>query len=219
MALSSIGNWDIKMNSFETDLKRALCSKGFAAGLAIELLILIQAGFDSDLFRMGVPIIAALPYSTAWLLDYQSGYIKAYLPRTSIAAYIGGKFLSCGISGGLAQAFGCSIYMLIKEDTPEINLLLIFTSGMLWAVLSTVLAAWSNSRYIAYGGGFVLYYVLVILHQRYFEHMYCLNPYEWLSPSHTWILGDWGAVLMLFGMILVLLCIYYEIVRRRMEHV
>lgn len=206
------------MNSFETDMKRAVCSKGFVTGLALELAILLQAGFDSDLFRMSVPVIAALPYSTAWLMDYQSGYIKSYLPRTSTAAYILGKFFSCGISGGLAQTLGCLIFMLIKEDA-EINLMLIFTSGMFWAVAAAVLAAWSNSRYIAYGGGFVLYYMLVILYHRYFEHMYCLYPYEWLAPSHTWILGEQGVMLMLSGMMLVLSCIFYEIVRRRMERV
>lgn len=207
------------MNSFETDLKRAICSKGFAASLLLEIAILFQAGFDSDLFRMSVPVTASLPYSTAWLLDYQSGYIKAYLPRTSVTAYIWGKFFSCGISGGLAQTLGCLAFMLIKEEAGEIRLMLIFTSGMFWAVTAAVLAAWSNSRYIAYGGGFVLYYVLVILYNRYFEHMYCLYPYEWFSPTHTWILGEPGVVLMLSGMVLVLLCIFYEIVRRRMERV
>lgn len=110
------------MNSFETDLKRAVCSRGFVLGLILELLILWKAGFNSDLFRISVPVIATFPYSTAWLADYQSGFIKEYIPRTSITAYIFGKFLACGISGGLLETLGCWIFMQIKKPKPEISI-------------------------------------------------------------------------------------------------
>ncbi len=66
------------MNSFETDMKRAIISKGFLAGFILELLILWKVGGDSELFRVTVPVISTFPYATAWLADYQSGYIKAY---------------------------------------------------------------------------------------------------------------------------------------------
>ena len=69
------------MNSFETDMKRAIISKGFLAGFVLELLIFWKVGGDSELFRVTVPVISTFPYATAWLADYQSGYIKAYLPR------------------------------------------------------------------------------------------------------------------------------------------
>lgn len=208
------------MNSFETDFKRAVCSKGFWAGLVIELFILSKAGFDSDLFRMSVPVLAAFPYSTAWLAEYQSGFIKSYLPRCGVMSYIFGKFLACTLSGGLLETLGCVFYLLIEgEEAQEIGLTLIFTSGMLWAALSATLAAWSNSRYIAYGGSFVIYYLLVILYERYFQELYCLYPYEWLEPSHSWVFGKQGIVLLLLGMILVLLCIYYEILGRCLKRV
>lgn len=208
------------MNSFETDLKRAVCSRGFVLGLILELLILWKAGFNSDLFRISVPVIATFPYSTAWLADYQSGFIKEYIPRTSITAYIFGKFLACGISGGLLETLGCWIFMQIKKaEAGDINLLLIFMSGMLWAVLSATLAAMSNSRYIAYGGAFVIYYLLIILHERYFKELYCIYPYEWLAPTHTWIFQEQGVVLLLSGIILVLFGFYNEILRRCIQRV
>ena len=208
------------MNSFETDFKRAVASKGFWAGLMIELFILFKAGFDSDLFRMSVPVLAAFPYSTAWLSEYQSGFIKAYLPRCGKTSYIFGKFFACTLSGGLLEALGCIPYLLVKgEEAQEIGLMLIFTSGMLWAALSAALAAWSNSRYIAYGGSFVIYYLLVILYERYFQELYCLYPYEWLMPNHTWVFGETGIVLLLLGMILALLCVYSEILGRCLKHV
>ncbi len=209
------------MNSFEMDLKRAIGSGGFGAGLLLEVLLLFYGGFDSDLFRVSVPVLAAFPYSTAWLAEYQSGYLKAYLPRTGVTSYIMGKFFSCGISGGLLEFLGCGIFRLVvgKEGAGNMNLLLVFLSGMLWAVLAAVLAAWSNSRFVAYGGAFVLYYLLVILCERYFENLYCLYPYEWLMPSHTWIFDEQGVVILLSGIILLLLCFYYEVLRRRISYV
>lgn len=208
------------MNSFETDIGRAVLSRGFIAGILLEILILFTAGFDSDLFRMTVPVLCTLPYSTAWLADYQTGFIKSYLPRTGVTSYILGKILSCGISGGAVEALGGWIYVCLKNDeNMQWSPLLIFVSGMLWAVLAAVLAALSNSRYIAYGGAFVLYYVLVILHERYFQTLYCLYPYEWLAPEHTWIFGDWGIVFLVSGLILVLICLYDVILRRCIEGV
>lgn len=208
------------MNSFETDVKRAVWSRGFAAGLLLEILILFTAGFDSNLFRMSVPVLCTFPYSTAWLNDYQSGFLKLYLPRTSAAAYIRGKILACGISGGAVGALGGWIYIWIeKEEEMPFSPLLLFVSGMFWAVLAATLAAFSNSRYLAYGGAFVIYYLLVILCERYFPALYCLYPYEWLAPEHTWFFDEWGVVLLLTGMTLVLICIYDEILRRCMENV
>lgn len=207
------------MNSFETDLKRAVLSRGFAAGLLLEILILFTAGFDSDLFRMSVPVLCTFPYSTAWLSDYQSGFLKSYLPRTTVTAYILGKILACGISGGAVEALGGLVYLWIKrKEEMQFSPLLLFMSGIFWAVLAATLAALSNSRYLAYGGAFVIYYLLVILCERYFKSLYCLYPYEWLAPDHIWIFGDWGVVFLLAGMTLILVCIYDEILRRCIEH-
>ncbi|MDD6232782.1 MAG: hypothetical protein PUA89_08735 [Frisingicoccus sp.] len=208
------------MNSFETDLKRAVVSWGFGIGLVSELAILLISGFDSDIFRMCVPVLCTFPYTTAWLEDYESGFLKACLPRTSVNSYIMGKLLACGISGGLLETLGCQIFLIVKNDEKlNISLGLIFMSGMLWAVVSAVLAAASNSRYSAYGGSFVIYYFLVILHERYFKWMYCLYPYEWLAPEHTWIFDESGVILLVGGICMVFGCLYYIILWRCIKNV
>ena len=214
MVLLSTKSWDIKMNSFETDLKRAVMSRKFAAGLVLQIVILLHSGFDSDLFRISVPITASFPYATTWLLEYENGFIKSYLPRSSRLGYINGKFFSCTISGGLVEMLSCWVFVLIKGESAQINLFLILISGMFWAAVAAVLAAWSENRYIAYGGGFVIYYLLVILYDRYFEDVYCLYPYEWFQPTHIWVLGDNGIVIMLSSFMLILLCLYNRILRR-----
>lgn len=208
------------MNSFETDLFRAITSKGFIIGLLAELVILFSSDWNSDLFRMCVPVLCTLPYSTAWLTEYQSGFLKSSLPRTSIPGYILGKILACGISGGFLEVLGVWLVSLLKQGSAEgCHYGLLFFSGMLWAVAASFLAAWSNSRYIAYGSSFVIYHLLVILHERYFPKLYCLYPYEWLEPEHTWVLGNQGVMLLLSGIIVILVLFYYEILRRCIEGV
>lgn len=201
-------------------MKRAVCSVNFLTGLLLEIFILSQCGIEADLFTVSVPVAVTLPYATAWINDYQSGFLKAYLPRCGMTAYIAGKFFACGISGGGMLAIACFVYLHMEAGKDaEINLALVFLSGMLWAVVAAALAAVSNSRYIAYGGSFVLFYVLVILHERYFEELYCLYPVEWYNPKHIWIFDDMGVVLLCTAIILIIFFIYYETLRRRIERV
>lgn len=208
------------MNSFETDMKRAVCSVNFIMGFLVECVILWRAGWKSELFQISVPVLASFPYSTAWLSEYQSGFVKEYLPRCGRKSYILGKLLSCGISGGILLVLAAAVYRWTGggEDLTG-NLFLLFLSGMFWAVVAATLASAANSRCVAYGGAFVLCYMMVILYERYFKTLYCLYPVEWYAPEHTWVLGDMGIILMLIGLILLVSVFYYEIVRRCMEHV
>ncbi len=206
------------MNSFETDLKRALTSYGFVVGFIANLVILFKTGETSDLFKVSIPVICTLPYTTAWLSDYQTGFIKVYLNRTSISAYSWGKILSCGISGGLVVMIPVFIYQVINKDD-TLQYMIVFLIGMLWSTLAATLAAISNSRYIAYGSSFVICYLLVILKERYFDELYCLYPFEWLSPTHTWIFEETGLILMLVGFIIVICLSYCEVIRGYISHV
>lgn len=208
------------MNSFETDMKRAICSVNFVIGLMVECVILWRAGWKSELFQISIPVLASFPYSTAWLKEYQSGFFKEYLPRCGRKSYILGKLLSCGISGGALPVLAAALYQWVGvEENLTVNLFLLFLSGMLWAMIAATLAAAANSRCVAYGGAFVLCYMMVILYERYFKTLYCLYPVEWYAPEHTWVLGDTGIILMMVGLILVVSVFYYEIVRRCMERV
>ena len=71
----------------------------------------------------------------------------------------------------------------------------------------------------AYGGSFVIYYILVILHDRYFEDIYCLYPYEWIQFQHTWLFDEQGIVILLSSLSALLFLIYYNTVRRCIERV
>jgi hypothetical protein len=72
---------------------------------------------------------------------------------------------------------------------------------------------------MAYASPFILYYVLIILNERYFPSLYALYPREWLFPSDAWVLGSFGATLLLMGLISIT-CVGFSVVaQRRLYHV
>jgi len=207
------------MNTFEMDLKRAIFSKGFLIGLILEILILDKSGFASDFYLLCMPVVVAFPYATAWLNDYDSGYIKLYLYRTGIKAYITGKFVVSGLSGGILLTLSLHIAQWIKGEEMTSSLIPVFASGCFWAVVSATMSAVTDSRYVAYGGSFVIYYLLVIVYERYFTTLYCICPDEWIKPTRTWVFDEYGVLIMLTGFSFVLYMVYYKVLRRCLEGV
>lgn len=205
------------MNGFESDLKRAVLSPRFLLAVALQLAVLWTQGFGSTLYKMTVPLVCTLPYACGWLDEYKSGFFKLALVRGRRRGYILGKFFACTLSGGGAEVLAAWLFAILKQGGQAGGYPLLFLSGMLWAAAAAVLAALSNSKYLAYGGAFVMYYFLVILCERYWKGLYCLYPYEWLAPQHTWVFGEAGVLVLLSGLILALTMWYYEILDRRIQ--
>jgi hypothetical protein len=183
---------------------------GFHAQTVLEAM-------KSDWVTLALPVLCTLPFASSFVDDVKSGYIKQFLHRTSTARYIGGKLAACAVSGGLALfagvvlAYGLSCLVFAPmELAPEpggaaqpyfaellMKAAVFFFSGAFWSLMGFAVAALTMSRYMAYASPFVLYYVLIILHERYFENFYALYPKEWLDPSKAWPLGAWGVILLL----------------------
>lgn len=206
------------MNSFETDMKRALFNIKFCIGIFIQVLILTKYGVEGAQYSICLPVTVALPYSTAWINEYINGFIKEYLPRCGFVSYVTGKFFACVLSGGLMCVVSCRIAQIFETGFVYDKYNLVFCSGMLWAGVASVMAAVSNSRYIAYGGSFVIFYILVIMYERYFKSLYCLYPIEWYFPTHTWVFGESGIIFMIIGFLVMLYLMYYEILRRYINY-
>ena len=207
------------MNSFETDLRRAVISFRFLLGTAIQLAVLWYGGFDSSLYKMTVPFVCTFPYTCGWLDEYKGGFVRLSLVRSSLRGYIWGKFLSCCISGGGAEVLAAWLYISLKQgEGLSCAYGLLFLSAALWAGAASVLAALSDSKYLAYGGSFVLCHFLVILCERYWKQLYCLHPYEWFAPTHLWVFGDGGVVMLLLGLLFLLAFGYYRVLERRIAH-
>ncbi len=256
------------MDTLRSDIRRALTSWGFIAGLAGMCAALFFGSFDtilavmqngsqgglpagfheqalfgalsSSVMMLCVPILAALPYTSAFVDEYKSGYIKQSLPRAGIRPYVRSKVLATGISGGLVLFAGIILtyiaFALIftpmeiapqPMDTDSMGMamaasgmngqiaqpsmfmeiigrgFIFFLSGCFWSLVGALLAAITMSRYMAYAFPFIVYYVLVILCQRYFTGLYSFNPQEWLNPVSVWPGGTWGIILLLGEIILV----------------
>lgn len=108
------------MNSFESDMKRAICNVNFIIALVVECGILCCAGWESELFRVSVPVLSPFPYSTAWLNEYQSGFVKEYVVRCGRRSYIWGKLLACGISGEYSLFWPVSLPSALGSSQKEI---------------------------------------------------------------------------------------------------
>lgn len=129
------------MYTLRSDIKRALTSWGFIAGLTGMCALLFFSSFDTllPLLQNGmegglgdgfheqlllgalssqitmhcIPILAALPYAAVFVKESKCGYIKECLPRTGVRNYIRGKILATGISGGLVLFAGIILVYIV----------------------------------------------------------------------------------------------------------
>ena len=175
----------------------------------------------SDAMNLALPVLAALPFTASLVNDLNSGFIRYYLHRTDRKSYLAGRCAACGLSGGAVLVLGIAVSYLISaavfipmedpaakeaaEGTFYADLMkrmvLVFLSGAFWSLCGLALSAVTRSRYMAYASPFILCYVLVILHERYFDKVHVLYPKEWIDPSPAWMLGEGGVVLLLSGLI------------------
>ena len=248
-----------------SDIKRAIFGKGFLIGVAGMILVIILSQIESlvtaarggqllsngyhaqfimealssDWVTLAIPILCALPFTTAFVDDIKSGFIKQYLPRSGTEPYIKGKLIACGLSGGLTLFLGILLAYVIaalvftpmelamgegETAQPYLAQVLmiaatLFFSGAFWSLTGFTLASLTMNRYMAYASPFILYYVLIILHERYFEKLYVLYPKEWLFPSDAWVLGSWGVILLLLELIAVMSMVFTTSARRRLADV
>ncbi|MDD5017049.1 MAG: hypothetical protein PHO15_02980 [Eubacteriales bacterium] len=194
---------------------------------------------SSDWVTLAIPIVCALPFTTAFVDDVKSGFIKQYLHRTSIKQYIRAKLFACGLSGGLVLFFGIVIaYALSALVFTPMELALgegetaqpyfaqllmvsatLFFSGAFWSLVGFAFSAATMSKYMAYASPFILYYVLIILNERYFENLYVLYPKEWLFPSDVWVLGSLGVILLLAELTAIISLAFAVTAKRRLANV
>ena len=197
---------------------------------------MLWTGLSSDAMVFVVPILAAVPYTAAYLDDIQSGYIKAALPRSGAGRYILGKLAACALSGGLVQVCGIVLsaglsFLLISPKEyadpagffppgtlPQLldSCVCFFCAGALYAVFGLAVSAFTESRYLAYTAPFILQYFLIILRVRYFKTVYVLDPREWLSPSAAWPLGSAGPVILMAELLLLCSAAFAAAASRRL---
>ena len=249
-------------HSVSSDIKRALSAKGFFFGIAVMVLMvaiasinsitsiqgvlangyhaqLILTALTSEDVTLALPILCTLPFAAVFVDDVKSGFVKQYLPRSGIPAYIKGKILASSLSGGLVLVFGLFISYglsalvftpmeaaLEADQTAQpyfaeilTKSLTLFLSGAFWSLTGFTLASMTMSRYMAYASPFVLYYVLIMLHERYFADFFVLYPKEWLAMSEPWVLENLGVWILLLVMSAIISLLFGMTAKRRLENV
>ena len=244
----------MEMRQIFGDIKRAVFGRSFLIaflGMILSLMIgafsdahsvfrmedvLVMYGYhrelllktlSSDIILFAVPILAAIPYTTAFTDDVKSGYLKPYLTRTSVSRYILGKGIGSAVSGGLALIFGIvtalGIFFLVfspfevygeyavKSLLPDIvlRLFLFFFAGALWASVGLLASSLTQNVYLAYAAPFIFYYVLIILQERYFRTTFMPNPKNYLTMQGAWPLEGKSAALTLLMLVLILQLVFY----------
>jgi hypothetical protein len=221
----------IALSSLESIITVAHAGEALPSGYHVQL---VTDALSADWVTLALPILCTLPFTAAFVDDIKSGFIKQYLHRAGNAQYIKGKLIACGLSGGLVLligiilAYGISVLVFMPMElalgleetaTPYLAQLLkkaamLFFSGTFWSLTGFTFAALAMNKYIAYASPFILYYVLIILNERYFKDLYVLYPKEWLSPSEFWVMGSFGVILLLAAFS-VIVCLGFTIVARR----
>ena len=197
----------------------------------------ILKALNADAITICLPIVCALPYAASFVDDVKTNFLKLYISRTSNRGYILGKAAGCLVSGGavvvlgLWLAYGVSAALFsplespLDPDAPDpaytMTLLrncgLIFLSGGFWSLFGMTMSALMESKYIAYAAPFIIYYVLIILCERYFTSLYVVYPKAWLSPGEEWAMGRWGPALVILELIFVTMLCFGAAVRKRVR--
>lgn len=96
------------------------------------------------------------------------------------------------------------------------NILLLGLNGGLWSTIGMTISTIMESKYIAYASPFIVYYLLVILYERYFPNAWLLYPKNWLDPE-VWPYGVGSAALFLLELTFLCGLVFYIRGKRRLE--
>ena len=196
--------------------------------------ILVRA-LAGEPILFAAPILAAIPFSGAFVEDVKSGYLKQVLPRTTVTKYIWSKELACAVSGFLTLAIGIFlgyvvvILLVIPVETfsgapvesqlPELlgKLGLFGLAGALWAMLGMLLSTVTMNAYMAYSAPFILYYVLIILQERYARSIFMLNPQNYLTLTGKWPFGGWSAAITVLTLLIAVMLGFYIVAQKHLR--
>ena len=204
----------------------------FVRGFHIEYL---AKGFQSDILSSFLPILAALPFASSFIDDLKSKFARFLLFRSNYSTYLVSRIVVCFLAGGLVILSGALITwgtvatILVPIEREMADMLpiaidglieicfLLFLNGGLWAVVGMAMSTIMESKYIAYASPFIIYYLLVILYERYFRNAWLLYPKNWLDPE-IWPYGAGSAATFLLELTVLAGIVFYIRGKRRLEN-
>lgn len=153
----------------------------------------------------------------------RTGYTTYLLSQIVVCFLLGGAVILVGV---LATYFASILLFLpieraadnVVSNIPDFieQCALLFLNGGLWAVIGMTMSTIMESKYIAYASPFIVYYLLVILYERYFPDAWLLYPKNWLNPE-IWPYGVGSAAVFLLELTFFAGLLFYIRGRRRLE--
>lgn len=193
---------------------------------------LVNLAFSSDILSSFVPVLGAIPLAAGYLDDLKSKFVRFCLIRGSYSSYLLFQCFACWLCGsavllGGVATWGLTSLVFVPMEqvmetytsvSPQIiaKLVLLFVNSGLWAVVGMALSTVMESKYIAYISPFIVYYLLVILYERYFPSAWLLYPRNWLDPK-IWPYGVGSAVVFLLELTFFSGLLFYFRGKRRLE--
>lgn len=194
--------------------------------------VLVLNALTSDFWSVFTPILAGIPFAAEYVEDIKSKFARFLLIRECFGGYLLGQMLACWLCGGLSVVLGAGVAyeltvllltpveQVVTNYTPANicigeHIVLLFLNGGLWALWGMTLGAIMESKYVAYASPFIVYYLLVILYERYFPDAWLLYPKNWLNPV-IWPYGTGSAVLFLLELTFLCGLVFYVRGKRRL---
>lgn len=195
--------------------------------------IFLHQALASETVVSFLPILAILPFSGTYVDDLKSKFARFYLIRIDYSSYLWSRIAVCFLCGGGVIFAGCllswglsALLFLPVEQAAEggamaaasiwPTLALFFLTGGAWAVAGMAMSSLMESKYIAYASPFVIYYILVILCERYFPDVFLLYPPNWTNPE-VWPHGAWDAAISLIALTLIFSILFVIRAGRRLR--
>ena len=188
------------------------------------------ACMQTEVFMLVLPILCVIPFADSFVEDYQTRFLREYLPKAGRRNYLISKAAVTALTGGLALSVGqiivlavCTvIFPLTGIPVGEYTftyllyfwgLSFVFMAAMLWAMVGEIAGAAMKNRYMAYATPFIIFYVWSSFQVRYFKSAYVFNPREWIKPEHieTSMTLVYGAIAAAVAFV-----IYYFVMKRRL---
>lgn len=191
-------------------------------------------GIRSNTVHSFLPILAVLPCSGIYVDDLKSRFDRFILIRSSCYTYIASRIIVAFLAGGLAILFGvllawgtiAAVLAPVEQviegvenvSTDEVFdlCILLFINGGFWSITGMALSSLMESKYISYASPFVIYYLLVILYERYLPDAVLLYPLNWTNPD-VWPFGALGAVIFLLKLTTICGIVFIMRARKRMR--
>lgn len=203
------------------DIYKALNSNRVLWGFHDELF---QTATKSDVVLLGMSVICSLPFAVSYIQEAKSKYVIFRLVRCSSKEYLLSKIVTAYVIGGLTIVLSfllfyvvlllgfapvevqlgqqLSLWMSMQQFVSVLSIY--FLVGGFFSLAAMVLGSFSMNYYIAYAASFILFYFLVILHERYMRGFPILDPKEWILHYDRYPFGMFGVA----GMSLLLSALF-----------